>query len=185
MKSCFPEVLEEVIRRSADECFRDSGVTLPPLSAPSQLQTDDSHVAGLIDLTGQIEGSLMLVSTFDLIAKMRLSGIAPACLSKSRAGDWILIRDSAGELTNQFVGRMKNRLRGFGIRFNVGTPIALSGLALKGLAHKYGGGRTAAFGRGPDVVRIAIKMMADPPLTSMEPQAESPEMPREGGILLL
>jgi hypothetical protein len=160
-------------------------LTLPPINPPVPLRTGDSHVAGLIELNGQIDGSVMLISTFDLIARMRLSGIAPACMSKSRAGDWILIRDSAGELTNQFVGRVKNRLRGFGIKFGVGTPIALSGMALKGLVHRYASGTTASFGRDPDIVQVTIRVRADPSLATADLQPQNPEMPREGELLLL
>jgi CheY-specific phosphatase CheX len=185
MKSCFPEVFEEVVRRSANECFKGSRETLPPIKAPPQVQLDDSHVAGRIEFTGQVEGCLVLISTFDVIAKMRLSGVDPASLSKNRAGDWILIRDCAGELANQFVGRVKNRLRGFGIRFDVGSPTALSGRALLASGRKYLDGRTVAFGRGGDTVHVVIKITREPPLASVTPAAENPAMPKEGDLLLL
>jgi hypothetical protein len=185
VKSCFPEVLEEVVRRSAAQCFKDSGVAFAPVAAPAALRLGDAHVAGLMGFTGQIDGQLMVVSTFEVIATMRLSGVDPTALSKSRAGDWILIRDCVGEFANQFVGRMKNRLRGFDIRFNVGTPTALSGPALLASASRYKDGRTFAFGRGKDLVHVVIKVAKEPSLVSPESKVVGPDLPREGDLLLL
>jgi CheY-specific phosphatase CheX len=184
-KSCFSEILDGVLLRSTEELFGRSGVAVAvPVSEPA-LQVGDLHVGALIGFDGpQIRGSLMLICTFQVAARTRPSKLGGAAqLSSGVSRDWILIRDWTGELANQLVGRVKNRLLIFGIKFQIATPVALSGRGLALAVQRPANARTLAFGRGEECIRIVIDLAAEPPLTSTMPNAGAEEAAREGDVI--
>jgi CheY-specific phosphatase CheX len=178
-------VLDGVLLRSTEELFGRSGAPLTPTTAEMALKVDDLHVGALIGFDGpQIRGSLMLICTFQVAARSRparLGGVAP--LSSRVSRDWILVRDWTGELANQLVGRVKNRLLVFGIGFQIATPLALSGRGLALALRTPMNPRTLAIGRGEECVRIVIDLAAEPPLTSTMPNPGAEEAAREGDVI--
>jgi CheY-specific phosphatase CheX len=183
-KSCFSEVLDGVLLRSTEELF---GRSAPPALTTTEaaLKVDDLHVGALIGFDGpQIRGSLMLICTFQAAARSRPARIGGAAqLSSGVSRDWIIVRDWTGELANQLVGRVKNRLLVFGISFRIATPVALSGRGLALAVRKPINARTLAFGRGEECIRIVIDLAAEPPLTSTMPNAGVEEAAREGDVI--
>ena len=184
-KSCFTEILDGVLLRSTEELFGRNGVPVAVPIAEPALQIGDLHVGGLIGFEGpQIRGSLMLICTFQVAARTRPTRLGSASqLSSGVSRDWILVRDWTGELANQLVGRVKNRLLVFGIKFQIATPVALSGRGLALAVQKPANARTIAFGRGEDSVRIVIELAAEPPLSSTMPTPGVEEAAREGDVI--
>jgi CheY-specific phosphatase CheX len=184
MKSCFSEVLDDILLRSAEALFEKRGIELSRASTGLELRIDDRHVGGLLEFEGpQIRGSLLLISTFQTAAKMRGPQGASGDLSSRVAGDWIVIRDWTGELANQLLGRIKNRLQSFGVNFQIGAPVLLSGpgLALAGQApnrvHSF------VYRRGDDLVKIVVDLRAEPQLGSTRPIAADEASAREGDVI--
>ncbi len=91
----------------------------------------DATVAGVVGFTGSaFRGTVLVASTFELIALARPPRLREKTLSKNSSSDWLMVRDWAGELANQVLGRIKNRLAAYGVVFDVSPPAALSGTAL-------------------------------------------------------
>jgi hypothetical protein len=105
-------------------------------------------------------------------------------LSKDSAADWIFVRDWIGELANQVLGRIKNRLHPYGISFDVSPPAALSGSMLAFAAPKGPRPRVYMFVAGAKKVWFCIDAIYDAnAMVSLEGGTE--EGPREGGIVEL
>ena len=184
-KSCFCEVLDGVLLRSTEELFGRRGIPVTLPVAETSLQIDDLHVGAVIGFDGpQIRGSLMLICTFQGAARSRPARLGGAAqLSSGVSRDWILVRDWTGELANQLVGRVKNRLLVFGIGFQIATPMALSGRGLALAVRKPINARTLVFGRGEECIRIVIDLASEPPLTSTMPSPGAEEAAREGDVI--
>jgi hypothetical protein len=99
---------------------------------PLNLQTEvESRSGGVIGFTSDcIAGTLLLVAPFELLASCRPTPHLPGKLSTSSAADWILVRDWSMELTNQLLGRIRNRLNEYGFWLEARVPTAVSGPAL-------------------------------------------------------
>jgi CheY-specific phosphatase CheX len=185
MKSCFSEVLDEIVSRSAQELLRDCGLALPRTKAQPMPTVGEGHVAGQVTFSGpRIQGSVLLVSTFPVVAKTRPVGLEGTTRSNGSAGDRILLRDWVGELTNQLLGRIKNRFWAFGLKFDVAMPTALSGPALSLAMRKCSKARIFTFGRGEDVIGVVVDVVAEPQLASVRPPADVEEAAREGDVIL-
>lgn len=131
--------------------------------APRAPDTSGAMVAGVVGFTGvTMRGTLLLATTFELIATARPAEIRGHALSKNRAADWILVRDWAGELANQVLGRIKNRLRRFGVTFDVSPPAALSGPALTFAAPKGPAPQHRVFVAGQHKVWYCLDAFFDP-----------------------
>jgi CheY-specific phosphatase CheX len=134
MTARFIDIVETVAPKACVELFATNGVRLVRpgrrrnQSAPPPLNR--ATVAGVVGFAGaEIRGTVVIVSTFSLLAAARPKALG-GMLSESSSSDWILVRDWAGELANQLLGRITNRLAHFGIALRASTPVALSGHAL-------------------------------------------------------
>ncbi len=119
MQRFLAEVLKEIAPQSVVDVFSSCDVTLAELSVPewpppaaAKTQESNAIVAGLVSFSGAaMRGSIILSSTFTLIARARPPLARAHSLSSLAAADWIVARDWAGELSNQVLGRIRNRLR--------------------------------------------------------------------------
>jgi hypothetical protein len=81
---------------------------------------DERLISGSIGFVGRhLRGSCLLAATE--------GPIRASCPESGAARDWV------GELTNQFVGRLKTKLLGRGVEVFVTTPIILSGVRIQPL----------------------------------------------------
>jgi CheY-specific phosphatase CheX len=88
-------------------------------------------VAAVVGFNGSdLRGTALLATTFELAALARPASLRKVPLSASTASDWIIVRNWAGELCNQVIGRIKNKLNRNGIALDVSPPAAFSGSAL-------------------------------------------------------
>lgn len=106
-------VLDAIVVTCCVELFADYGVTLSP--GPSQDHGDGFLMCAVIGFSGDhVRGSLMLASTGE-----PLGGSHPTGATGERA--WI------AELSNQLLGRIKNRVLAHGATICVATPLVLRG----------------------------------------------------------
>lgn len=110
------ETFDSIVARSVEELFAAYRVQLVPVTGVTS--AEEVAFAGVIGFTGHnIRGTLVLAPTRSLLESSHQA--SPAAL-----GDW------AGELANQLLGRIKNRLRGYGVEIHVTTPVILRGISL-------------------------------------------------------
>lgn len=89
-------------------------------STSGWIDTDDLVYSGVMGFVGDaLRGSCLLTA--------RPATLLAAAPADARPRDWV------GELANQFVGRLKSKLLGYGVSIAVTTPIALSGIRLSPL----------------------------------------------------
>jgi hypothetical protein len=133
MNSRSSEFLERLAQNAAIDLFAAYGVTLDrkPVTPMGDAEGPDVSSGGVIGFRGKdLDGSLLVVGTFSLLAECRPQPPKPGPLSISSASDWILVRDWSMELANQLLGRIRNRLREYGIEVQVKLPTAVSGYPL-------------------------------------------------------
>lgn len=95
--------------------FEAYGVSSTEASRPARVEGLDAHVAAIIGFTGDsIRGSLML-------------GMNPQALEASRQTTRDRPQDWIAELTNQLVGRFKNRLAAYDVDIVITTPLVIRG----------------------------------------------------------
>ena len=110
----------------------------------------------------QMRGSLLLRTTFDVIAHSRPATLASPTLSKDSYSDWVMVRDWASEIGNQILGRIKNKLRMFGVMLEVSTPTAFSGRALAFAKPRSAQARHFLFEARGDRVWVSLDASFDP-----------------------
>ncbi|CAN5590767.1 hypothetical protein BH11MYX1_BH11MYX1_16690 [soil metagenome] len=106
--------IADIVQRATIELFSHYAVDIGPLAGTG---TPTQHLAlcGVIGFTGpDMRGSLML-------------GCSLEPLQLARGGGEMTMRDWLAELTNQLLGRVKNRLIGLGVDFCTSTPVVLGG----------------------------------------------------------
>jgi len=113
------------VHRVTDLAPTTSSRVVDPLQTGSVVQARCLEVDGKSSLA-----SLLLVSSFDLIASCRPNAES-APLSAASSGDWIHVRDWVRELSNQLLGRIINGLGGGGHMFTMGIPMAVADSALQ------------------------------------------------------
>ena len=184
MQPLLIDVLKELAPQAVVEVFASYGVTLseaptaewPPPSADTRLRDTSAVLAGLVSFSGAaMRGSLILSSSFALVNIARPPLARATSLSAESAADWILARDWAGELANQVLGRIRNRLRLQGPVF-ITPPVVLSGAALTFALPKGPTPRLHTFTTRIHKVWLCLDALCDPTLkVSLEPPAEAVE----------
>ncbi|HEY2404850.1 MAG TPA: hypothetical protein VGI10_02560 [Polyangiaceae bacterium] len=164
MNEFVSEVLERFGPEAVCEVFAAYGVSLTRLPSAEGRATiipglgpdgasPDATVAGFIGFSAPVlRGALLLASTFEVVARARPPAVRNKKLSSASSSDWILARDWAGELVNQVLGRIKNRMRSHGLLLEVSAPAALSGQALAFAKPKSPKTRPVLFDAHPDKV---------------------------------
>lgn len=110
--------LNEMMGRLGGEAMLDlfEAYSLKATAAEVQAPAVDPTV-GVIGFTAsKLRGNLALLIPSEVI-KVTQSGSDPM--------DW------AGELTNQYLGRLKNKLISYGVALEISTPLVVSGLSLR------------------------------------------------------
>jgi hypothetical protein len=133
MNSRSSEFLERLAHDTTTGLFAAYGLTLErrPFAPVGDAEGPDVSCGGVIGFRGQdLTGSLLVVGNFALLSACRPQPPKPGPLSMSSASDWLLVRDWSMELANQLLGRMRNRLREYGIEVQVRLPTAVSGYPL-------------------------------------------------------
>jgi hypothetical protein len=172
MQRYLTDVLKELAPQAVVDVFASYDVLLSELSAAEwpppvnegRLRDASAPLAGLISFSSAaIRGSLILSSSFRLVAQARPPLARKTPLSAESAADWILARDWAGELANQVLGRLRNRLRIQGPVF-IAPPVVLSGAALTFALPKGPTPRLHTFSGRNQKVWFCLDALCDPGL---------------------
>lgn len=187
------EMLERVAPQACVEVFGSYGVTLTqiPQSAPRGMSIPpldtapaktSAAVAGFIGFSGpKMRGSVLIASTFNVVARARPAALKVRPLSSGSSSDWILVRDWAAELVNQVLGRIKNRLHSVNVTLDVSTPAALSGKALAFAKPKSSQTKPILFDAHPDQIWFWFDALWTEDLAPSPGQAEGA---KEGDVIL-
>ena len=116
-------LLNTIVQSSTVELFHSSGIAIAPLPPVRAEPGKPKHFdpAGVITFSApQLKGKLAL-SLADAVYSLFTPPVVGVAV----------VRDSLSELTNQLIGRVKNRLLQFQVTPHVGLPSILSGSALE------------------------------------------------------
>ncbi len=131
------------------------------LEAEDPSQPDECGLVGFIGFTNPaLRGAFALAIERPPIAM----GIEAAS-----ASDW------AGELSNQLLGRFKNKLLGYGVVLEMSTPIAMSGREISWI-NEFSNHNTLRFGssNGVVVIHMDLEITSDLALEyASEPESEA------------
>lgn len=148
----------------------------PPPTNDGRSRDAAAILAGLVSFSGAaMRGSVILSSSFGLVTQARPPLARATPLSADSAADWILARDWAGELANQVLGRMRNRLRLQGPVF-IAQPVVLSGAALSFALARGSRPRPHTFVARNQKVWFCMDALSDPGLkVSLDADSERDE----------
>jgi hypothetical protein len=125
------EVLADLVTSSCMELFAAYGVALDRKQAAllaAKPASPEASAGGMVNFSGPlVGGSLLLVAPFAFLAECRPDPLRTRQLAMSSSSDWILVRDWSMELSNQLVGRLRNRLYDRDVTVDVRGPTAVSG----------------------------------------------------------
>ncbi len=175
------QLLDKLIAEQTIAQFAASDIELTPLEQHGP-QPSQAELAGMVGFTSEsMRGTVMIASTFSLFARSRPAAIRDQPVSAYVARDWLYLRDWASELTNQLVGRIKNRLVTFGVSLRVSTPTALSGSALAFATPTSKRTRPLVFTSERDELWVFFDAIIEPEL-ELVPQGEAAA--EEGELIL-
>jgi len=119
--------LDEYLESSAKQLFDSNGIQIEAV-AEGEIDTPFASTIGFT--SPRLRGALVLSLSRELVAAS-----LPANL---RAGDPNLgiLADWTGELSNQLLGRLKNRLCAAGIDIALSTPIVFFGKEMRNVSHR-------------------------------------------------
>jgi CheY-specific phosphatase CheX len=121
------QIVHEELSRCCGELFERCGVAT---RSEGLLPDDAQPAAGLVAFIGfsgeKLTGSLALVLPETLIEQTHPMRGQIAGDPRAAMHDW------AGELSNQLLGSLKNRLLRYGVVLQLSTPITLQGRELRG-----------------------------------------------------
>lgn len=157
--------------------FRDNGVELQMLEDVVSEATPGNAVVAFIGFTGDhLCGSLTIVAPMALITRSHP-------LRERREIDEDMVCDWASELANQLLGRVKNRLRPFGLVIVLSTPSAAIGEHLRAREEQSEGFRRLLFDAGTDRLAVLFDAVAQDTGLKLE-EVNMPDPQREGEVLL-
>ena len=125
----FPQALEDIIVQSVDEMLKATegafDYRLSGTDATSGRVIPVS-VASVLGYSGdQMKGSLVVTCEKIFLEKSHPNLSIGMPVTDPDLLDWI------GELTNQMLGRIKNKLAGSGVKFTMSTPTTVSGKSMQ------------------------------------------------------
>ncbi|MBL8618220.1 MAG: chemotaxis protein CheX [Deltaproteobacteria bacterium] len=112
------EVMRELLTSCALELFADYGVVLEPAKAP----VSPSEMVAVVGFTSdEMRGTLAISAQLDFFSRTNVISSEP---TEEQIRDW------AGELGNQLMGRVKNRLLAYNLVLAMGTPMVIIGMSM-------------------------------------------------------
>lgn len=167
--------IDAFLSSSAVELFASHGVSVHEVEF--RHQGIDEPFASTIGFTAErILGVLVLTASREL-AEASL----PENLRAPRVADEI-VADWAGELSNQFLGRLKNRFYAAGVEIALSTPTVFAGKELRHFAHPSPLYRSLFF-EGPGSLLVEFQADYGEDFELGEAGSEPVEAPPEGEAL--
>ncbi len=109
--------LKKCLVDAITEFFRDCGIESAPADEATPTRTESvTEVGSMVGFRGeQVHGGLALVAPRALV-------VATLPVPSDEARIDVQLRDWSGEMTNQLLGRLKNKLTACALDFEIGTP---------------------------------------------------------------
>jgi chemotaxis protein CheX len=177
--------VNEMVVDAAASLFEACGVKLEYLGVATAEDPPFDTTLSVIGYAGEhMRGSVLLSAPDTVLRATHPMG--------SSAGDDDLL-DWSGELTNQLLGRIKNKVRKAGILIQMSTPMILSGLHLRisslrsseCVAHKFMIGEAHKFALGDVRVQVRFEAIIEPGIRFDDAGTSSDAPPAgEGDVLL-
>ncbi len=171
-----PAALRESLSAVVVDFFEAYGVScVVPTTEETSAEPSCAELGSIAALRGKaVQGGLAFVAPLELVAHVH-----PA---PHDAGTDRHLRDWCGEMANQILGRLKNKLVAKGVDFEVGTPVCFTGRSIRLVFPPDAEGVSLAFVAGSWPVRVHLDF-------SLQPGAISPPTARvrivaEGEVLL-
>lgn len=170
----FNELAVTLLDLSTEELFENYACSLTKAdSAKIDGRRVELALGAAIGFTGEfVRGVLAIALDDGLAAKVNplSSGGQEGCLN-----DWI------GEIANQLLGRLKNKLLGFNIELAMSTPVVVQGSHIKiGTLHRKSTHLT--FSHGENTLELWWDAEVDPALEISE--EEAPDVQLEGEMVM-
>ena len=165
MNSSSVNLLDAVIGDACRALFEAVGARLEPSDAHTGTADD---VGASIGFTGPaLRGALVMISTHRFVQRV-LPAEIEAGDSAEQVADW------TGELANQLLGRIKNKLLTYGVTLEMSTPTVIFGLELIRKSSRSSICRQFSFRQGEDALSIYFDAVAAPGF-ELTPPTEPPE----------
>jgi chemotaxis protein CheX len=111
-------VISELLAGCIVDLLADYGVDASPVVPP----VSPSEMVSVVGFTsGEMRGNLAIAATYDFFESTNVISAQP---TEEQVRDW------AGELSNQLLGRIKNRLLAYDLVLAMGTPMVITGLRM-------------------------------------------------------
>lgn len=129
-------VISELLAACMVDLLADYGVDLAPVDPPLA----PSEMVSVVGFTSnEMRGNLAIAATYDFFAGTNVISTQP---TDEQVRDW------AGELSNQLLGRIKNKLLAYDLVLSMGTPMVITGLRMDVGKRRTGIAERLAFGSG-------------------------------------
>lgn len=166
-------VLRELVTTSAQKLFEhyDLPVEVEETHGSRALH----HYAGVLGFTGEgIKGTIVVSANGQAVA-----ATFPDGGSQQDREDWV------GELCNQLLGRVANKVLAYGISVRMSTPVSFSGTELN-LQDQSKDSSSASWSlRGPGEAELSVHLTAEvEPHVTWESTESAEEAPEEGDLML-
>lgn len=164
------KALENVLRASATEFFSTtdqlSAYKVGQSMTSGSSETLSVSFASVIGYAGdEIKGSLVTVCEGELLNKSHPNHAMGMPVGEAEVLDWV------GEVANQLLGRIKNKLASAGVKFAMGTPTTVTGKSMQITSPKDGFVIPLIFNGPFGAFRLYLLSVADPKL-KIAPGAE-------------
>ena len=167
-------ILDALMIEVTIDLFAGYGVEVHYLGCGASDPPEDVTVAGVIDFFGDdFRGTLLVAATASFFAR---TSYLPPPTPHATVLDW------AGELANQLLGRLKNRLYGRGITMDVSTPKSLSGAPLS--TPKANSTRAYIFRDSEQQIWVRLDVLTSDGVDLAHPRSDGGEAVHEGDLVL-
>lgn len=170
----FEKLALELLTQSAVELFSSYDCPLNAEGDPRPTsETEHVSLGAAIGFTGEYVRGMLAIGLDDSIA-MRMNPV-PGRQIEDADQDWI------GELANQLLGRLKNKLLSYNVELALSTPVVVQGTQIRFAAARHGAAHLRFQSVG-DFADIWWDAEVDPALQLSEDQA--PDVQLEGEMVL-
>jgi CheY-specific phosphatase CheX len=152
--------MDDFIASATQELFNSHGLMVSSSPPPATAEGENLLIATIGFTAAELRGTLVLAMDRGLAASS-----LPGNLKAREQGDEI-VADWVGELSNQLLGRLKNRFGSIGIDIALSTPIVFAGKELRHYCDDSSIHRALYFEEG----RVLVEFMA-----SLDKDFEIPE----------
>lgn len=170
------ERLDTIIREAARDLFLAYAVALDE-RIPDTPPSDDRYASTIGFTSKTCKGALTVTMCRALVEK----SLPPELLHDGNDG---LLIDWAGELSNQFLGRIKRKLQARGIEIFLSTPVVFRGRNLHFFPQQADLSRSFGFGHGDSHIEALFQAHFSPGYTMVLPDCEQFQSLAEGEVAL-